>query len=445
MAALVTERSKPVNFGIRWSLCLAGLALVLGNVPAAAQSGDAAMGREEGINVDKHAVGRMPILIEEFSRGDGATADDTKAVFDVLYNDLWLTGFFKLVKISALGPDEALPAGTSLALVRGSVNVAGGEIILSGVVEGLPARDLLFSRTYRTRTDAYREVAHRFADDVVEHLTGYTGIARTKIAFVSNRTGNKEVYVVDYDGYGLRQVTRNGSINLSPAWNPNGREIAYVSYQGGDADIYVVDLTTGKERRLVGGKGVQGAPAYSPDGQHLLFSQTRGSESEIYICRSDGSGVRRLTRSGGINTCPAWSPDGRRIVFTSDRSGNPQLYVTDAEGANPRRITFQGKWNDIPSWSPEGDRIAYSTRRDGGFQVALVGASGLEAETVYTYGPGNDEHPSWAPNGRHLAFASTRNGDSQIFVLDADGGNTRGVVRVGGACSGAAWSPVPPR
>jgi TolB protein len=416
-----------------------------GSLPAAAQTSGSGLSREDGINVDKRAVGRMPILVEEFNRGSGATVDDTRAVFDVLYNDLWLTGFFKLVKISALGPDEALPASTSLALVRGSVDVVNGEIVLSGTVEGLPGRDLLFSRTYRTRTDAYRETAHRFADDVVEHLTEYPGIARTRIAFISSRTGNKEIYVVDYDGYGLRQVTRNGSINLSPAWHPGGREIAFVSYQGGDADIYVVDVATGKERRLVGGKGVQGAPAYSPDGQYLLFSQTRGSESEIYICRSDGSGVRRLTRAGGINTSPAWSPDGRRIVFTSDRSGNPQLYVTDAEGASPRRITFQGTWNDIADWSPGGDRIAYSSRREGGFQVALVGASGLEAETLYTFGPGSDEHPTWSPDGRHLAFASSRDGAPQVFVLDADGGSTRSVARVGGSCSGAAWSPVPPR
>jgi TolB protein len=418
--------------------------MVLAAAAAVAQEGAPPLNPEETVDVTKRAQGRVPILVEEFVRGGGATGDDTKAVFDVLYNDLWLTGFFKLVKISALGPDEAVPAGTAHALVRGTVDVAGGEIVLTGVLEGLPGRDLYFSRNYRTRSEWYREAAHRFADDIVQHLTEYPGIARTKIAFISNRSGNKEIYVVDYDGHGLRQVTRNGSINLSPAWHPNGRDIAFVSYQGGDADIYVVDTTTGKERRLVGGKGVQGAPAYSPDGQLLVFSQTRGTESEIYMCRSDGSGVRRLTRAGGINTSPAWSPDGRRIVFTSDRSGNPQLYVTDAEGASPRRITFQGKWNDIADWSPAGNRIAYSSRRNGGFQVALVGASGLDAEAVHTFGPGNDEHPSWAPNGRHLAFASSRDGEPHIFVLDADGGSTRG-IRTGGGCSGAAWSPVPPR
>jgi TolB protein len=409
-----------------------------------AQGDSPTLSSEEEIDIQKHAVGRIPILVEEFRRGAGATADDTQAVFEVLFNDLRLAGYFKLVRISPTDPADTLGASRSLYLVRGTVDLSQGDLVLRGVVESLPGRDRVLGRDYRTRPEWYREAAHRFADDIVWALTGYPGIARTKIAFVSNRGGNKEIYLVDYDGHGLRQVTRNGSINLSPAWSPDGKKLAYVSYQGGDADIFVLDLTSGADRLLVGGNGVQGAPAFSPDGKHVLFSQTRGRESEIYICREDGQGVRRLTRAGGINTSPCWSPDGRRIVFTSDRSGNPQLYAADAEGGSPRRITFQGKWNDIADWSPHGDRIAYCSRQNGGFRLSLVDASGLGRETVRTFGPGSDEHPSWAPNGRHVVFASSREGSRRLYVLDVEAGTNRRLLPTVG-CSGAAWSPVPAR
>lgn len=412
--------------------------------PVGAQEQGSGLRREEQIQVQKRAVQTIPILLEDFAPGPGATPDDAKAVFRVLSDDLEFSGYFTIVRIPRMAPGDTMNARAQ-ALVRGTVELAGGQIVLHGVLESLPGRSRIFSRDYGTRPDWYREAAHRYADDIVLFLTGEPGIARTKIAFVSNKSGNKEIYVVDYDGQGLRQVTKNKSINLSPAWSPDGRQLAYVSFKKGDSDVFVIDLVTGGDRLVAGGHGVQGAPSFSPDGASILYSHTEGRESEIFLVPAAGGKPRRVTRQGGINTSPSWSPDGRRLVFTSDRSGNPQLYVTDVDGGVPRRLTFLGSWNDLASWSPQGDRVAYASRQEGGFRVGLVDPSGLGEEKLLTVGPGSDEHPSWAPNGRHLVYSSTRGGGSGLYVLHADSGRSRVLVEGGGSYAGATWSGVPAR
>ncbi len=418
--------------------------LCLGGAVAAAQE-EGGVQSEQQIVITDRATPKIRLLVEDFLAGPGAPADDARSVHDVARNDLDLSDLFAITDIPRIAPGDTLFTGLAQGLVRGEVQVSGGNILLRGSLEALPGRSLIFSRDYRTAPENYREIAHRFADDVVRYLTGKEGIARTRIAFVSDRSGTKEIYAMDYDGHGVARVTGNKSINLSPAWSPDGSTIAFTSYQGGDADLYTVERPGGKESRLVGGPGVQSAPAYDPAGALLAYSQTAGDRSEIYVVGTDGSSPRRLSRSFGINTSPSWSPDGRRLVFTSDRAGTPQLYVMDADGTGARRLTFSGKWNDQGSWSPDGDRIAYASRRDGLFRICVMEASGLGEERQVTRGPGSDEHPRWAPDGRHVVFSSTRGGQQGLYMLNVDTGLVRPLVTVSGNNYSPDWSPVPPR
>lgn len=421
--------------------CLAAVGLILSGIPALAQQ-DPELSSEERITIrDRGGVIKIRLLLEEFLRGPGATDDDTRAVFKVVGDDLDFSDLFSIVTIPRMSGSDTLNAVREQALVRGELSVSGGELVLRGSLETLPGRSLIFSKDYRTRPEWYRQAAHQFADDIVLHLTGNQGIARTRIAFVSDRSGSKEVWVVDYDGQGLRQVTRDATLKLSPDWAPDGSALAYVSYERGDPDIYVMDLESGVSRLLIGGLGVQGSPAFSPDGGTAVFNQTSGRDSDLYTCDREGRNLRRITHSVGINTAPAWSPDGRRLVFTSDRSGNPQLYMAEADGTGSRRITFEGKWNDLAHWSPAGDRIAYTSRRGGLFRIAVIDAGGRGGEEQITRGPGSDEHPDWAPDGRHLVFTSTRGGEKGLYVLDVDSGRIRPLVVGRGNHAAPTWSP----
>ncbi len=412
--------------------------------PASAQS-DTTGSQEKQIVISKNAVPKIQLLLEDFLAAPGAAPEDARSVHDVVSTDLDYADIFSVTPIPRMGEGDTLNAVQARFLVRGEVRVTSGNLVLRGTLESLPARSLVFSRDYATPPENYREAAHRFSDDVVLYVTGRPGIARTRIAFISNRSGGKEVYTVDYDGFGVKQATRNGSINMSPDWFPGGGSLVYVSYAKGDPDLFRLDLGSGKNGLLAGGQGVQSAPAVSGDGSRIAYSQTNGTESEIYVCGPDGGGSHRVTRFPGINTSPAWSPDSRQIAFTSDRAGTPQLYVMDSDGGGARRLTFDGQWNDQADWSPDGDRIVYSSRRDGLFRITVVGVGGMGSERQLTRGPGSDEHARWAPDARHVVFTSTRGGRRGLYVLDVDGGRVRPVAVGGGDNYAPDWSASPPR
>src|SRR5207342_3613446 len=122
------------------------------------------------------------------------------------------------------------------------------------------------------------------------------------------------------------------------AISPEGSRVAFVSERDGNPEIYVVDTTDGVVIRRTtdrpGRKAADTDPAWSPGGRFLAWETTRGVASSIVVGRADGSGPPRVVADGGRNTDPAWAPTGRRLVFASDRDGSPGLWlVAVASGA----------------------------------------------------------------------------------------------------------------
>jgi len=317
----------------------------------------------------------------------------------------------------------------------------GDRLVFEGRLYDLDSGRAILGKRYRGRHDASRRIAHTFADEVVQYLTGRPGIARTSIAFASDRTGAKEIFVMDYDGAGPRQVTAHKSTSMSPDWRPAGGRLAYTSFVGGSPGVYLADLASGRKNPLVI-DGVQNiSPSFAPDGRSVAFSRALDANSEIFTIPAAGGPVRRLTHSNAIDTNPAWSPRGSEIAFTSSRAGNPHIYLMDAEGTNLRRLSFEGNYNDGAAWSPEGDAVYYASRRGGKFEIVRTDVVTLETVQL-TSGAGSNEAPTVSPDGRRIAFTSTRSGSPQIWVMDADGSNLRQLTREGRNES-PAWSPYP--
>jgi TolB protein len=273
-------------------------------------------------------------------------------------------------------------------------------------------------------------------------------VARSKIAFVSDRDSpkarrSKEVYIVDYDGFNPRRVTVNNSINILPAWNPDGRSLAYVSYRQGSPDVFVAHIFEGRSTNVTAGKGAQAfAPAWSPDGKRIAYASNRSGNMDIWVANADGTDARRVTNTAASETAPFWSPTGQEIAFTSDRGGAPQIYVMDSEGLNVRRLTTVGNWNDAPAWNPskQYSEIAYTSRLEGGFEVAVLDLATRQVRQI-TQGRGSCEFPTWAPNGRHLAFSCNRGGTWQITVADRVGGVVQTLATGPGNNVQPDWGP----
>jgi len=340
----------------------------------------------------------------------GIGGSDGAAASAVVRNDLALAGLFALVQP---GVASFTVSGTAAGGVLQGKVAKGTEVVLSKSYSGSP-----------------RVAAHQFVDDIVQALTGHKGIATSTLAFVSSRSGRKEVYLADYDGANGRQLTHDNALSVSPALSPNGRRLAYTGYQAGYADIYVIDLSTGARVRLVKFPGTNSGARFSPDGNQLACTVSKDGNPELYVIGL-GGGARRLTHTRGSESCPAWSPDGGEIIYSCDEGGAPQLYRISSGGGRGRLLSTGFGYCTEPSWSPDGQRLAFNVRSGGGFAVAVMDLSGGGARIV-----AQGENPVWGADSRHLIYST----GSTISLLDVPTGKSTPVVSGLGKVTEPSWS-----
>jgi TolB protein len=257
--------------------------------------------------------------------------------------------------------------------------------------------------------------------------------------------GATQIYVMNADGSGLRRLARGGSVRRiwsgeragggdGLAWSPDGRRIAFMSDRDGDFDIYVVDLDGSGQRNLTRKPGFDKDPVWSPDGRRIAFVSSIDERhpdrrQEIYVMNADGSGRRLLARGHGA----AWSPDGRKIAFRSDRDGNGEIYVMNANGTGQRRLTRNPASDGAPVWSPDGRKILFvrADFRFGNSEIYVINPDGSGQRNL-TRNPAKDGTPSWSPDGRKILFVSKRDGNGEVYVMNADGSDQRNLTRLKG-------------
>jgi len=276
-------------------------------------------------------------------------------------------------------------------------------------------------KRYRAPEAALSRTAHMLANELVKAIGGRPGVFLSQIAFASNRGGNWEIWLMDWDGSNQRQITTHRALSILPSWSPDNERMVYTSFARGTSDMYIVNRRGGGRTRISSGLALNTSATFSPVSNDIAFVGSVRGNPDIYVIKDDGSNLRRLTSTASIESTPEWSPTGRELTFTSGRSGSPQIYVMDAEGANVRRISHDGNWNDDAVWSPDGENIAYTSRVNGRFQIRI--ANLITGENRIVAGEGSNEQPTWSPDGQWIAFQSNRTGKWQVYRMRADGGN----------------------
>ena len=416
--------------------CLVVLALAS---PAAAQSGG---GTDVTGVVQGEGFTRVRMAVPSAEAGAGA-AGHAREITDTLRSDLEFAGYFDVIDpslypLAATSMEKTvlqkwLSIGAA-ALSLNRVSLAGDRLELRAQLHDTQHGALLFDRRYGGSADLARRLAHQLAADIVKHFTGRPGVALTRISFTSRFGKGKEIYLMDYDGQRVRRLTTTNTINITPAWSPDGNRLAFVSWRDGRPGVYFLDSEGKLTRVPTNAAELNSSPDWSPDGRKIVYTTIAEGNAEIFVLDlASGSNVR-LTRSQAIDTSPAWSPNGREIAFTSDRSGSPQIYIMDVDGGNVRRVSAEGNYNDSAAWSPRGDKLAYASRLDGHFQIVILDIASQRIQQITR--DGNNENPRWAPDGRHIVFASDRAGSYDIYTMNADGTDPRRLTK-----AGDAWTP----
>ena len=291
-------------------------------------------------------------------------------------------------------------------------------------------------------TQARRWALHGVSDAVEEWLTGYKGIAQSRVAYVSNGM----IRVVDFDGANDHAVTapdKMGDRAMSPSWSRDGKALVFSEMSDEGTQIAMVNLVTGQTQALAATpRGLNITPVFSADNKSVIYANgTDARTSLVSVSLDNMTTVRHLPLNRAFDVDePILSPDGTRIAYVSSRPKTPQIYSSNLDGTDERvEAPAPPKtrvYHTSPDWSPDGRMIAYQ-QQNGDFQVWVVNRADQKVRRLTS--KGENEDPSWAPDARHIALTSNRGGAKAIWVLDIQSGRFRQLTAAGDARL-AAWS-----
>lgn len=221
-----------------------------------------------------------------------------------------------------------------------------------------------------------------------------------RIAFVSTRDGNEEIYIANSRTGTVRRLTRDRRPDRRPAWAPHGRSIAWQSGPPDAADLYVMRADGERKRLVVGGQGDDVDPAWSPDGNRIAFSSTRGGTRQLWAVAALGGEPVQLAQTRGRVRAPAWGPGGLRIAFALESGSGSDIWALTVADGSTRKLTRGSGWDSRPDWSPRGTHIAFARAAKGRSSIWVVGADGAPGRPV----EGSDglADPDWTPTDRSL-------------------------------------------
>ncbi len=390
------------------------------------------------IDITSPAAKKVPIAVYELPGIEGAE------ISKVIKNDLVFTGLFTYVDSKAyiepisqpFNPGNWTPLGVE-AVVKGTIR-EGTNLVVSITLYDTSEGKAVLSKEYQAEKSLVRQLGHTISNDIYAFLTGSPGVFRTRILFVGQRGGDKDLYLMDWDGQRVRKLGLKSSLLLAPHWSSEGTKALYSSERGRQWGIYLLDFLRMTEKRIFVSKGTNMVGDFFPKENAFVFSSTKDGTPDLFTYNIDTGKIKKLTYTDGIDVSPAVSPDGKSIAFVSDRGGTPQIYVMRSDGSDVRRVTFEGSYNTAPCWSPNGDRIAFSGRR-GKNQIFIIKPDG--SEMMQLTDSGNNEDPSFSPDGRYIAFTSDRDRTKSIYIMRANGESQQRITPKDLRAFGPRWSP----
>ena len=336
--------------------------------------------------------------------------------------------------------DWSGPPVSSNYLAFGYTGEQDGRLVLFGWLFNVGQADVtsaqVIGKLYFGTLDAAgaRKVAREFAADILQQF-GAKSLAGSKIFFVSDRTGSREIWSMDYDGTNQKRLTQYNSTSSMPAVSPDGKMVAFTTYAGGNPQIRLHSTDSGRRLPFYNPvSSVVETPEFTPDGKQMLFATAINGWVQICIGGIDGSNFRRISNVRAIEVSPRVNPKtGADMLFISGRGGRQQLWRMNMDGGDLQQLTTGEGDVANPAWSPSGQQIAFAWTRGyepGNFNIFVMDVAKRQPIQL-TQGTGRNENPWWAPDGVHLVFTSKRGNSTQIYTMLADGSNVQQLTTQG--------------
>ena len=265
-----------------------------------------------------------------------------------------------------------------------------------------------------------------------------------RIAFVSNRDGNEEVYVMTSQGTAQNNVTSFRTADFEPAWRATGGEFVFTRNTGERTEIWRSNASGSEILVALRVTTNASSPAWSRFGT-LAFETDLHGGYEIFITDTKGNAKRLTTNDPISDRAPVWSPDGKRIAFWSARDRNRNIYVMNVDGSNQQRLTDHQASDRDPDWSPDGETLVFNSSRNGNGEIYVMDATGGEHSRIFrnlTNHPANDRQPVFSPKGDKIAFVSDRDGNDEIYVMQASGTGVTRLTFNPASDTQPDWEPV---
>lgn len=406
------------------------------------------------IDINSPSIKRIQIAIPDFKNLNSLKERPELATElpQVVSSDLDLSGYFvPMDKAAFIDKDGSTLTPESIYFKNWTV--IGAELLLKAGYTCIGANNIeievrlydavlgkeVLGKKFIGKLDSTRALMHRISNEIIMAITGTKGMCTSRLVFINNGTGNKEIYICDFDGKNVEQLTSYKNITLFPRWSPQGDSIVFSSFKDGLPMIYLMDISTGSSHVITGkdGSNIAGA-AWLPSSDKLAVTLRKSGNPDVFTVDLQGKALQQLTTHWAIDGSPTFSPDGTRMAFVSNRSGNPQIYIKDLTSGNEERITFDLKYCTSPTWS-QSNKIAFSVMADNRIDIYTINPDGSGMKRL-TEDSGNNEDPCWSPDGRYIVFSSSRDGGKHLYIMNSNGQNQTRLTFLKGEDTAPSWS-----
>lgn len=262
---------------------------------------------------------------------------------------------------------------------------------------------------------------YELVDEIIEQVFHVPGFCRTRLAYVKEFRGAKEVWTADFNGQSPIQVTKNNTLSVEPNWGNGTNLLTYTKYNRANTDVVLVDLRHNRQKRLTNFRGLNSGAALSRKGDSVAMTLSKNNTVDLYVCHSSTGQWRQLTDSRNAEASPCWSPDDREICYVSEREGGrPRLYIMPADGGTPQQLLKSVAECVSPDWSSVSNKICFSMRQGSNYTIAYIDMTDSSREPIVLVTAAGDwESPSWAADGRHIVCSRNHGGMSALYLVDS--------------------------